>query len=148
MWNGVVNGVISAWNRITAPFKAVATAIGNIWRSIKGMFKLPHFHLKGTLNPLKWGDQGLPSISVDWYYKGGIFKQPTILGGIGVGDMYNGKGSNAEAVVPLDELWEHIDKLASTNKGINQTNIFNSPKYLSPSETARQQKLALREVLL
>ena len=62
--------------------------------------------------------------------------------------MYNGKGSNAEAVVPLDELWEHIDKLANSNKGINQVNNFYSKESISPGEYARKTKQSLREILL
>ena len=53
----------------------------------------------------------IPKVSVDWYYNGGIFKSPTVLGGIGVGDAFNGQGSNAEAIVPLDEMYRNIKNL-------------------------------------
>ena len=101
-----VKGVIDA---ITYPFRKAAEAIGDIWGAIKSKFKLPHFKINGTLNPLKWAEQGMPKIGVDWYYKGGIFTQPTTFGGVGIGDKYNGQGSNPEAVIPLDELWEKLD---------------------------------------
>lgn len=105
---GLLSGIGS---KIAQPFKDAAKAIGDTWSSIKSHFKLPHFKLDGTLNPMKWVDEGMPKFSVDWYYKGGIFKEPTILGGIGVGDKYMGQGSNAEAVVPLDEMYSNIDSI-------------------------------------
>jgi phage-related minor tail protein len=121
VWNGIVDGIKYAWQGIISPFQRVANAIGNIWQGIRGMFKLPHFTISGTLNPLKWAEQGVPSIGVEWYYKGGIFKSPTILGGIGVGDAFNGQGSNAEAVVPLDEMYRNIKGIVDNS---SQENII------------------------
>lgn len=130
VWNGVVNGVKSAWNGITAPFKAVIDAIGNIWQGIKSLFKLPRFTIEGSLNPLKWLSEGMPKIGVQWYYNGAIFKKPTVLGDIGVGDAFRGQGSNAEAIVPLNELYRNVkDIIDTSNSGdvviylTNQTEI-------------------------
>lgn len=121
VWNGVVNGVKSAWNGIISPFQSVVNSIKNIWDGIKSMFKLPHFSITGkfSLSP-----PSIPKVSVDWYYNGGIFKSPTLLGGVGVGDAFNGQGSNAEAVVPLDEMYRNIDNiiLNRTNQLINNSN--------------------------
>lgn len=66
--------------------------------------KMPHFSISGSVNPLKWLDEGVPKINVEWYSKGGIFTQPTLLGNIGVGDAQNGVGNKAEAVMPIDDL--------------------------------------------
>lgn len=112
VWNGVVNGVKSAWNGIISPFKSVVNSIKNIWDGIKSMFKLPHFSITGkfSLSP-----PSIPKVSVDWYYNGGIFKSPTVLGGIGVGDAFNGQGSNAEAVVPLDEMYRNIKRIVDNS---------------------------------
>ena len=93
----------------TTPFHTeliiLVNPIKNIWDGIKSMFKLPHFSITGkfSLSP-----PSIPKVSVDWYYNGGIFKSPTVLGGIGVGDAFNGQGSNAEAIVPLDEMYRNI----------------------------------------
>lgn len=67
--------------------------------------KLPHFSISGefSLKP-----PSIPRIGVSWYHTGGIFTQPTILGGIGVGDAYKGTGSNAEAVIPLDSMYKNV----------------------------------------
>lgn len=66
--------------------------------------KMPHFSFTGSINPLRWGEVGVPKVGVQWYSKGGIFTQPTILGNKGVGDAQNGVGSKAEAVLPIDDL--------------------------------------------
>lgn len=116
VWNGVVNGVKSAWNGIISPFQSVVNSIKNIWNGIKSMFKLPHFSITGkfSLSP-----PSIPKVSVDWYYNGGIFKSPTVLGGVGIGDSFNGQGSNAEAVVPLDEMYRNIKGIVDNSSDGN-----------------------------
>ncbi|MGL5084263.1 MAG: phage tail tape measure protein [Clostridium sp.] len=128
VWDGVVNGIMWAWQGITAPFKKVIDAIGGMWESVKSMFKLPHFSITGTLNPLKWSDEGLPKVNVDWYSKGGIFTSPTTFGGIGVGDAFNGQGSNAEAVIPLDSMYRNLRNIVREEN--NNTTGGESPKTL------------------
>ena len=94
---------------------------------IKGLFdfewslpklKLPHFSVSGSfsLNP-----PSVPKFGIDWYSKGAIFRKPTVLGGMGVGDAHNGIGSNAEAILPINQLPKllGLDKL--------QENKSNSP---------------------
>lgn len=116
---GLLSGIGS---KIAQPFKDAASAIGKVWSTIKSHFKLPHFKLSGSLNPMDWvGGGSLPKIGVDWYYKGGIFKKPTLLNGIGVGDEYMGQGSNAEAVVPLDEMYSNINSMLENNNSNDST---------------------------
>lgn len=139
VWNGVVNGVKSAWNGIISPFKSVVNTITNIWDGIKSMFKLPHFSITGkfSLSP-----PSIPKVSVDWYYNGGIFKSPTVLGGIGVGDAFNGQGSNAEAVVPLDEMYRNIkgivDNSSEGNIVIYLTNTTELDSEVISSKTTKK----------
>ena len=103
--------------KIEGPIKAaretVEKAIGKIKDIINNAkLKLPHFklpHFKISKGELPWGIGGkgkAPSISVDWHAKGGIFDSASI---IGVGE----KGP--EAVVPLDTLWDKLDKIADNN---------------------------------
>lgn len=70
--------------------------------------KLPHFSLTGSFSLVP---PSVPKLNVSWYHTGAIFTRPTILGGIGVGDAFNGQGSNAEAVVPLDEMYRNIQSI-------------------------------------
>jgi uncharacterized protein YjbJ (UPF0337 family) len=94
------------------PFEAAKTAISLVIDKIKGFLnfnwefpklKMPHFSFSGSMNPLKWAEDGLPKIGVEWYAKGGIFDRPTIFntpyGLKGVGDA-----SSPEIVAPLSEL--------------------------------------------
>lgn len=105
-----VKGIVEP---IVQPFRNAANAIGDIWSSIKSKFKLPHFKLKGSLNPIKWIDEGMPKFDVDWYGQGGIFTKPTVLGGIGVGDANNGNGNQSEIVARYQDFVAMVDKLAN-----------------------------------
>lgn len=122
-FNGIKDKVKSIWNTvkesITKPIEkarsVVQSAINKIKSIINGAklslphFKLPHFKINGGKLPWGIGGKGKkPSISVDWYAKGGIFEDPAI---IGIGE----KGS--EAVVPLDKLWGKLDKIAENATG-------------------------------
>lgn len=115
--NSVVSTVTGIFNAIMYAIKHPIEAAIDIvkWgiEKIKGYFnfnwsfphlKMPHFSWSGSANPLKWGEEGVPSVGVEWYSKGGIFTQPTVLGNVGVGDAQNGTGNKAEAVMPIDNL--------------------------------------------
>lgn len=111
VWN---NGIIKM---LTLPIRTavgvIRTAINAIKAIINGAhlklpkFKLPHFKI--TKGKLPWGIGGkgvAPTISVDWYAKGGIFNNPSL---IGIGE------AGSEAVVPLDILWNKLDAIAAAN---------------------------------
>lgn len=99
-------------NSFLNKFESVKNIVSNAIEKIKGFLnfkwefpklKMPHFSISGSMNPLKWIDEGVPKISVDWYAKGGIFSKPTIFntpyGLKGVGDA-----KSPEVVAPLHEL--------------------------------------------
>ena len=56
---------------------------------------------------------------ISWYSKGAIFKRPTVLGGMGVGDAHNGIGSNAEAILPINQLPKLLGLDKMQNNGLN-----------------------------
>lgn len=111
--------VTGAWNgikfAITHPIDAAVLAVKLAISKIKGFFsnlslklphiKLPHFKITGKLSI---APPSVPKLSIDWYKNGGIFTQPTIFGGVGVGE------AGAEAVLPLKKLWDEMDKRFST----------------------------------
>ena len=71
--------------------------------------KLPSFSVSGGKAP--WGFMGqgsLPSISVKWNAQGGIMNSPTIFGMTG-NTLLGGGEAGAEAILPLDELWNRLD---------------------------------------
>lgn len=120
-FNSIVTAATNTWNKvkdaITKPIEkakeTVKNAINRIKEIVGGVklqlphFKLPHFYLSGGQAPFGLGGKGsLPHFSVDWYAKGGIFDNPTI---IGIGE----KGP--EAVVPLDKLWSKLDNMAGSS---------------------------------
>jgi len=97
---------------MSKPFTAAHDLIKGVIDKVKGFLnfdwkfpklKMPHFSVTGSMNPLKWIDEGLPKIGVDWYKNGGIFSKPTIFntpyGLKGVGDA-----SSPEVVAPLNDL--------------------------------------------
>ena len=64
---------------------------------------------------------------VNWYSKGAIFKRPTVLGGIGVGDRHNGIGSGVEAILPINQLPKllGLDKMQEQQVPTETTAVFN-----------------------
>lgn len=111
-------------NKITKPFEEAKELVKSAVETIKGLFpislgkifsgiKLPHFKISGGEIP--WGIGGMgkkPSVSIEWYAKGGIFNKPTLFqtpnGFAGVGE------AGAEAVLPLDLLWENMNRMADS----------------------------------
>lgn len=114
-------------NKINSAKDAVSNAI-NKMKSILNItlpfpkIKLPHFKISGgfSLNPPK-----VPSFSVQWYNRGGIFRHKTVLpNGIGVGDAsFGGVGNNAEAILPINKLPELLGLDKRQNDGGLQLNI-------------------------
>lgn len=89
-WDGIKKSISDA---INGAKEAVSKAI----EKIKSLFnfefkwpklKMPHFSISGSMNPLRWIDEGVPKISVEWYKKAAnqpyLFNSPQI---IGVGDV-------------------------------------------------------------
>lgn len=124
----VVSGVKTTFNSIkeaiTKPIEKARETVKKAIDKIKGIIngaklKLPHFklpHFKISKGELPWGIGGKgtpPSISVDWYAKGGIFDSASL---IGIAE----KGP--EAVVPLDRFWDKLDNIAENASG-DTTNI-------------------------
>lgn len=101
---GVASGVASFLSDLFRdPFGTLRSAVTGIVEWVTSHFKLPsvqfphiklpHFNISGGDAP--WGIMGQgtpPTISIDWYAKGGIFNSASI---IGVGE------AGPEAVVPL-----------------------------------------------
>ena len=96
----------SAGNAIRSPIQSAWNAISGIPGRIMGAFsgirislpqiKMPHFNVK-------WNDFGpikLPSVSVNWYARGGYFDRASI---IGVGER------GGEYVAPEKQLWSFIE---------------------------------------
>ena len=83
---------------------------------IKGFFKfewslpqlkLPHVSISGEFSLLP---PRVPSFSIDWYAKGGVFDKPQLFP---YGNSIGGLGEDgAEAIVPLEKNTQWLDKIA------------------------------------
>lgn len=107
---GVVQKVAGLVASIKSKFNAVAKAFKSMF---SGGIKPPHIPLPHfAIKPSGWkiGDlvKGkIPSLSVNWYAKGGIFNSPSVIG--------VGEGTSPEVVAPIDKL---LDAISQMNGGI------------------------------
>lgn len=134
--NGISNTVSNVWtgikNSIGNAINGAKDLVSSAISAIKGLFNfsvswphipLPHFSVSGSANPLDWLSQGVPSISIEWYAKGGIMTKPTIFGANGNSLMVGGEAGN-EAVLPLnDKTLGAIGRGIAQTMGDNPTNI-------------------------
>ena len=134
--NSIYNNVTNTWdgikNAIGSAINGAKDLVSSAISAIQGLFNfsiswphipLPHFSVSGSANPLDWLSQGVPSISVEWYAKGGIMTKPTIFGANGNNLMVGGEAGN-EAVLPLnDKTLGAIGRGIAQTMGENPTNI-------------------------
>ena len=114
-------------NAASGLFGKVSDVICGVWTTIKSYFKLPHFTLDGSLNPINWIDNGMPSIGVEWYAKGGILDSPTLFGMNGNKAMVGGE-AGPEAITPIGVLLDYIRQAVSeenANVSVILEKIFN-----------------------
>lgn len=132
--NAISSTVSSVWegikSTISSAINGARDAVSSTIEAIKGLFNfniswphipLPHFYVSGSANPLDWLSQGVPSIGIEWYAKGGIMTKPTIFGMNGNNIMVGGEAGN-EAVLPLNDK-----TLGAIGRGIAQTMGGTSP---------------------
>ena len=110
---------------ITDKINGAKDAVRNAIEKIKSFFnfswslpklKLPHISISGSFS---LSPPSVPKFGISWYSKGAIFKRPTVLGGMGVGDAHNGIGSNAEAILPINQLPKLLGLDKMQNGGVN-----------------------------
>lgn len=131
-YNTVNNIFSNIKNSITDKINGAKNAVKDGIDKMKSFFnfswslpklKMPHISVSGgfSIMPPK-----APSFSIAWYSKGAIFKRPTVMGGIGVGDRNNSIGNGAEAILPIRELPKllGLDK-QSTGVNLNIENFNN-----------------------
>lgn len=116
VWSSVSSTASSVWNgikdTISNAINGAKDIVASTINAIKGLFnfewslprpKIPRFHISGGQAPWGFGGEGsLPSISVEWFAKGGILTKPTAFGMVG-NKLAVGGEAGAEAVLPLNE---------------------------------------------
>ena len=110
VWSGIKSTITSTMDSIKGKIQSAVNAIKNVFNFSWKLpsLKLPHFTVSGSfsLNP-----PSVPSFGISWYAKGGVFDMPTLFG-YGKGNI-GGLGENgAEAVVPLENNTQWLDRLA------------------------------------
>jgi TP901 family phage tail tape measure protein len=138
--SGIFNGILSTASNIWDSIKSTISnaidgarnAVSNAIEAIKSLFNfniswphipLPHFYVSGSANPLDWLSQGVPSIGIEWYAKGGIMTKPTLFGMNGNRAMIGGE-AGAEAILPLNKstlgaIGQSIANTMNTSNNIN-----------------------------
>lgn len=118
--------MLSSFTNAIEFIKSIPDRVRAIVQKIKDFIKLPHFSITGDLSLIP---PSVPKLNVAWYANGGIFRSPTIFGGVGVGE------AGAEAVLPLAKLWEEMDKRFNTPGMV--VNVYGSDN-MSVSELAAE----------
>lgn len=129
--NNVLNNIV---NKFNSGMEKAKNAVSKGINAMKNMFnitfptpkiKLPHISISGSFS---LSPPSVPKFGISWYSKGAIFKRPTVLGGMGVGDAHNGIGSNAEAILPINQLPKllGLDKMQNGGVNLNIENFNNN----------------------
>lgn len=148
-WSSIKSTAKTAWDAvktaITSPITSAKEKVKGVLDKIKGLFPIsigkilsniqtPHFSLSwGSKDFGKLGSIKYPTgLNVNWYKTGGIFDAPSV---IGVGE------AGSEAVVPLDKLWDKMDRIADNANGGIVININGANK--DPREIADEVRRVL-----
>lgn len=132
-WNSIKATASAAWNgirnAIVSPIQKARDTVRSIIDRIKDFFpikvgnllsgiKLPKFSIEGSFSLVP---PRVPRIT--WHKDGAIFNKPTVFPH-GLGE------AGPEAVVPLDTLWNKLDKIAAASEsggdGIT-INVYGTP---------------------
>lgn len=102
-----IRAKLTEWkNRIKSFFPINLGRILNI--------ELPHLKITGGKAPWGLAGQGTaPNIGIKWNKEGGIFTRPTVIGNQGFGE------AGAEAILPLERLWQEMDRRFSSGGTLN-----------------------------
>lgn len=103
---GITDKINGAKDAVKSAIDKIKSFFNFSWELPK--IKLPHLSVSGKFS---LAPPSVPKFDVDWYSTGGIFTKPTIIGNIGVGDANNGKGRQAEAVLPLKTFYKEIEAM-------------------------------------
>lgn len=124
-WEGVKNIFGGIMDGLGAVIKApLNTVIGLINMAIDGLntisFTAPDWV------PIVGGKHfGVDLPKINYLYEGGIIDRPTFLNSnTVVGDSYKGLGRQAEAVIPLAQMYSNLRKIVKEEAGAGQTIIY------------------------
>ena len=121
VFNAIKGTATSIWNSIktaiTTPIEAARDKVKAVIDKIKSFFnfswslpklKMPHITITGEFSLVP---PSVPHFSIEWYKMGGVFDTPTLFG-YGNGQIGGLGEDGAEAIVPLENNTEWLDRLA------------------------------------
>ena len=117
-WNSVKNTAKNAWNTVKSTISGALSNIKSLLSGFKPSWsipkpKLPKISVGSTTKSILGMSVPVPTFSVSWNAKGGIFNKPTIFntpnGLQGVGER------GAEAILPLNGFYNHLDDKLDSN---------------------------------
>ena len=137
LWNNLKTIFGNIKDTITEKINGAKEAVGTAIDKIKGFFnfkwelpkiKLPHFKVSGSANPLRWLDEGVPKLSVEWYRKAMdtayMLTKPTIFGAQN-GTLLGGGEAGAEMVVGRDALMNMIRSATGSTNTVSVNVVVN-----------------------
>lgn len=143
LWGKVKAAAETIRNKFMEPINSIRDKVKAALDKVKGLFpiqlgkifsgiQLPHFNISGGEAPWGIGGKGVkPSISIDWYAKGGIFDSAHL---IGIGE------AGPEAIIPLTPFWDKLDKALETRSAGDITINVYATDSKSAKEIAREVK--------
>lgn len=152
-FSGVASFFSGIWRTITGVFtsmgQSIATAIGGAVRSgLNGVITLIENTINGAINLINGAINlinKIPGVSVG---KIGRFSLPRLAEG-GIVDSATvaliGEGRSSEAVIPLDQLWKRLDKIADRG-GEGETIVVNV--YGAPGQDVNQLAEAVQQKII
>lgn len=104
--SSIESKINAAKDKVQSAIDKIKSIMNFSWSLPK--LKLPHISIKGSFSLMP---PSVPTFSIAWYAKGGVFDSPHLFG-YGNGAL-GGLGENgAEAVVPLEKNTEWLDRIA------------------------------------
>ncbi|MDA1968463.1 phage tail tape measure protein [Bacillus cereus] len=134
----LINPIKEAWSGIMGWIDKIKNGVANMFSGVH--IPVPKISVNGSLNPVNWASEGLPSFSVKWAANGALIKpgNPTL---IGVGDA---RGYD-ETVLPLRK--QTFDAIANGIMGsLPLVQQAGAQQYASQSPTVLQINLNGREI--
>lgn len=132
--NKVVEVFGNIYSTIKGKIESARDVVDSAVKKIKGFFplsigkifsnlKIPKISVSGGKAPYGIAGKGsLPSFDVKWNAKGAIFNKPTVLPTI---EGLQGFGeAGAEAVIPLDSLYDRMDRILDKMDALMERSIY------------------------
>lgn len=143
-WEGIKGIFSNIMNGLGAVIKAPLNAvIGLINMAIDGLNKIS-FTVPDWVPLLGGKHFGVNLPKMNYLYNGGIITKPTLLNtNTIVGDKFQGQGSQAEAVIPLEVMYRNLRRIIKEESTLGEiilytTNIFRVDSKEVVKETTKQ----------